>query len=73
MPAKSDREYRALVSFNAVSDAEAYLVEGYASTFEPYVLPAAGMDDIKPMIYVIMSVLLVCTLGYMYSSKKRRE
>ena len=42
-------------------------------TFEPYVLPAAGMDDIKPMIYVAMSVLLVCTLGYMYSSKKRRE
>ena len=42
-------------------------------TFEPYVLPAAGMDDIKPMIYVVMSVLLVCTLGYMYSSKKRRE
>ena len=42
-------------------------------TFEPYVLPAAGMDNIKPMIYVVMSVLLVCTLGYMYSSKKRRE
>ena len=42
-------------------------------TFEPYVLPAAGMGDIKPVIYVLMSVLLVCTLGYMYSSKKRRE
>ena len=44
MPARSDREYRALVSFNAVSDAEAYLVEGYASTFEPYVL--LTVDDI---------------------------
>lgn len=42
-------------------------------TFEPYVLPAAGFEDLKPIIFAVMSVLLVCTLGYMYSSKKRRE
>lgn len=33
MPIKQDREYRFLGAFDAQSD---YIVEGYASTFEPY-------------------------------------
>ena len=42
-------------------------------TFEPYVLPAAGFEDLKPIIFAVMSVLLVCTLGYWYVSKKMRK
>ena len=38
--------------------------------FEPYVLPAAGMEDMKPIIIIITTLLLVCTLGYVYVSKK---
>lgn len=37
MPAKIDREYRSLVNFEA-NDTEDFIVTGYASTFEPYVL-----------------------------------
>ncbi len=37
MPVKSDREYRSITAFTP-SDNEEYVVEGYASTFEPYVL-----------------------------------
>ena len=42
-------------------------------TFEPYVLPAAGFEDLKIIIFAVMSVLLVCTLGYWYVSKKMRK
>lgn len=35
MPIRNDREYRNTGAFNAVGD---YMVEGYASTFEPYEL-----------------------------------
>jgi len=37
VPVKSDREYRSITAFTP-SDNEEYVVEGYASTFEPYVL-----------------------------------
>lgn len=50
MPAKSDREYRALASFNAIEDADAFIVEGYASTFEPYVLFQVDDIDYKERI-----------------------
>ena len=36
MPIKNDREYRAAQPFEAQEDS--YIVEGYASTFSPYVL-----------------------------------
>ena len=39
-------------------------------TFEPYVLPAAGMEDMKPIIIIITTLLLVCTLGYVCVSEK---
>lgn len=39
MPSK-DREYRSVAEFNA--EAEDYVVEGYASTFEPYELYRSG-------------------------------
>lgn len=37
MPVKNDREYRSMAAF-VPNENEEYIVEGYASTFEPYVL-----------------------------------
>lgn len=50
MPVKSDREYRALATFNAIEEADAFIVEGYASTFEPYVLLTVDDIDYKERI-----------------------
>jgi len=38
MPKRDDREYRAMPVFAAAGEGDEYIVEGYASTFEPYVL-----------------------------------
>lgn len=39
MPVKSEREYRAVHSFECrSSEDKSYIVEGYASTFEPYLM-----------------------------------
>lgn len=40
MPISQNREYRAFVNFNIAEDrsVEPYIVRGYASTFEPYVM-----------------------------------
>lgn len=40
MPVKSNREYRSFLDFRALDNSESnsYIVEGYASTFDPYAL-----------------------------------
>lgn len=38
MPIKNDREYRNLGLFEQADDQENYIVRGYASTFEPYLM-----------------------------------
>ena len=48
MPVKNDREYRAAQPFEA-SDEE-MIVEGYASTFEPYVLWREGDVEVREQI-----------------------
>lgn len=47
MPVKTDREYRSADKFNA---SENYIVEGYASTFDPYVLFSDGDIDYSERI-----------------------
>ena len=41
MPIKPERQYRNCCEFRS-ADAESYIVEGYASTFEPYVMAEDG-------------------------------
>jgi hypothetical protein len=41
--------------------------------FEPYALPAAGTNDMYGVMFSVAFVLLACTLGYSYSSYKRRH
>lgn len=48
MPVKNDREYRAAQPFEARD--EEMIVEGYASTFEPYVLWREGDVEIREQI-----------------------
>ena len=49
MPIRNDREYRKAAPFEAMED-ESYIVEGYASTFEPYVLYREGDVEIRERI-----------------------
>ena len=49
MPIRNDREYRKAAPFEARED-ESYIVEGYASTFSPYVLWHAGDTEIREQI-----------------------
>ena len=49
MPIRNDREYRKAAPFEARED-ESYIVEGYASTFEPYVLYREGDVEIRERI-----------------------
>ena len=48
MPIRNDREYRAAQPFEARD--EEMIVEGYASTFEPYVLWREGDTEIREQI-----------------------
>lgn len=48
MPVKNDREYRAAQPFEARD--EEMIVEGYASTFEPYVLWHEGDVEVREQI-----------------------
>lgn len=48
MPVKNDREYRAAQPFEARD--EEMIVEGYASTFEPYVLWREGDVEVREQI-----------------------
>ena len=48
MPIRNDREYRKAEPFKAEEDS--YIVEGYASTFEPYVLWYEGDTEIREQI-----------------------
>ena len=48
MPIRNDREYRKAEPFRAEEDS--YIVEGYASTFEPYVLWYDGDTEIREQI-----------------------
>lgn len=49
MPVKTDREYRYLSNFGTTEN-EPYVVRGYASTFEPYVLYSVdGVDYFERM------------------------
>ena len=48
MPIRNDREYRAARPFEAREDG--YIVEGYASTFEPYVLWQDGDTEVREQI-----------------------
>ena len=48
MPIRNDREYRKAEPFKAEEDS--YIVEGYASTFEPYVLWSDGDIDVREQI-----------------------
>lgn len=49
MPIRNDREYRKAAPFEARED-ESYIVEGYASTFSPYVLWHEGDTEIREQI-----------------------
>jgi len=49
MPIRNDREYRKAALFEARED-ESYIVEGYASTFSPYVLWHEGDTEIREQI-----------------------
>ncbi len=49
MPVRTDREYRALNNFG-VSENEPYMVRGYASTYEPYVLFSVDGTDYSERI-----------------------
>ena len=49
MPIRNDREYRKAAPFEAKDDVN-YIVEGYASTFEPYVLWYEGDTEIREKI-----------------------
>lgn len=44
MPIKDNREYRSMMEFRAAADEE-YIVEGYASTFDPYLMYSWGGID----------------------------
>ena len=48
MPIRNDREYRSAQPFTA--EDENYIVEGYASTFEPYVLFSDGQTEVREQI-----------------------
>lgn len=48
MPVRNDREYRTAEPFEAKN--EGYIVEGYASTFEPYTLWFDGDVEIREQI-----------------------
>lgn len=48
MPIKNDREYRKAQPFEAEDGS--YFVEGYASTFEPYVLYSDGETEVREQI-----------------------
>lgn len=48
MPIRNDREYRKAEPFEAQEDS--FIVEGYASTFEPYVLYTDGETEIREQI-----------------------
>ena len=48
MPVRNDREYRTAQPFEAKN--EGYIVEGYASTFEPYTLWHEGDVEIREQI-----------------------
>lgn len=48
MPIRNDREYRKAERFEAQEDA--YIVEGYASTFAPYVLYRDGETEVREQI-----------------------
>ncbi len=49
MPIRNDREYRKAAPFEVRED-ESYIVEGYASTFSPYVLWHEGDTEIREQI-----------------------
>ena len=49
MPIRNNREYRKAAPFEARED-ESYIVEGYASTFSPYVLWHEGDTEIREQI-----------------------
>lgn len=38
MPVKPERQYRSCQEFRAATEEQGYIVEGYASTYEPYVM-----------------------------------
>ena len=48
MPIRNDREYRSAQPFTA--EDENYIVDGYASTFEPYVLFSDGQTEVREQI-----------------------
>lgn len=48
MPIRNDREYRTAQPFEAQEDE--YIVNGYASTFEPYVLYSDGETEVREQI-----------------------
>ena len=48
MPIRNDREYRTAQPFEAQDDE--YIVNGYASTFEPYVLYSDGETEVREQI-----------------------
>ena len=48
MPIRNDREYRKSEPFEAKEDG--YIVEGYASTFDPYVLYSDGTTEVREQI-----------------------
>lgn len=48
MPINTEREYRSAEAFNVSEDS--YIVEGYASTFEPYVMFSDGENDYSERI-----------------------
>lgn len=50
MAINSEREYRAAQEFRALDDDNAFIVDGYASTFEPYVLFNDGETEYSERI-----------------------
>jgi hypothetical protein len=43
------------------------------ASFDPYTLPASGLEDVRIYIIVMSSIVILSTFGYWYSSKKLRN